>query len=155
MKKIYELEIWSRPNTSMQESAGDDLKDKITTELGLEPGVVLGLNFSPQESHVENLLLAVNENEVSTEDFSSFCLRKHIPNSMNNMNSAALFLDFEYGRPLAWLHIPYNETGLKILQDVMEWCQRKGFNIQDENRLFCIIPSIAISSLEQINEVSE
>ena len=139
MKKVFELEVWSRPKVSLSADHGKELKTKIDSDLLLKEDLFLGLSFVPSETDTTNLLHALNENELKIGEFESFCKSNNLQPSVNNFISSAKFLEFNYGRALAWLHIPHSKEGLISLNKIIRWVSAKGYNVQCPQQLYCLL----------------
>jgi hypothetical protein len=146
MPKVFELEVWSKPGKNIDAEAGKVLEAMITKELCLDFGVVLGLSFVPNKVHVDNLLIAINERELLSVNYFRYCEKNNLTKSLHDIRSAAFYLEYEYGRPLAWIHIPYNEIGKGICLDVIKWCDSHSYNVVDGDKLYCVIPDLTQGS---------
>lgn len=141
MKQIFELEMWSRPNTCLPSGLGKDLKQTLDSILELDESIFLGLNFVPDKTDSENLLLALNNRELDLGDFHAFCKAWQLAPSTGNYESAARFLEFQYGRPLAWLHLPHDQRGLVALNKLLAWAVENGYTIQSPDLCYCLLPA--------------
>ena len=115
MREVFEIELWSRPGTCYPDDHGKDLKTKIDIELCIEKDLINGLSFIPAASDTTNLLHALNENELKITDFERYCKSNNLEPRVSINISSAKFLEFCYGRALAWLHIPHSPEGLESL----------------------------------------
>jgi hypothetical protein len=83
--------------------------------------VVLGLNFVPDPTDVENLLASLSSGEICLEDFVAFCAERSLESNPRNERSAAEFLAFAEGQALAWLRVPAGEAGISIVRTLVGW----------------------------------
>ena len=142
MQEIIELEICSQPGENIDAESGKDLELLLISELGLNEDMVIGLSFFPEKAHVDNLLIAINEGELNVDAFSSYCRSHNLNTSIHDKRSAAYYLEYEYGRTLAWLHIPNNENSISILEKILLWCMQHKYNVQNGDDLYCLLPNL-------------
>ena len=138
MNKIYEMEFWSQPGSLLEPEYGCELKSAVDSALSLNNTVFLGLSNVPSPTDTENLLHSLNEAELSITEFEIFCKSHALDPSVNNNQSAASFLEYMYGRVLAWLHIPRNTSGLAMFNSLVKWSSENNFNIQCGHQLYCV-----------------
>jgi len=96
---------------------------------GLAPEVVLGLNFVPDETDVQNLEFMFSGQELTREEFLEFCASRGLVPDPANLVSAARFVAFACGQPLAWLHFPAEAIGLLMARSVWAWVAGLGYVI--------------------------
>ena len=138
MNEVYELELWSRPRALLPLEYGKELEKEVNLKLSLPKGIFSGLSLVYSDTDRDNLLHALNEKELKHEQFLVFCKMGKFEPSANNKESAARFLEFSYGRALAWLHIPHTPSGLKYYSSLLAWATENKFNIQCGNKLYCV-----------------
>ncbi|MGP4846339.1 hypothetical protein ACTXGQ_19620 [Marinobacter sp. 1Y8] len=141
MTSIVELEMWSSPGACLPAEFGKEFKVNIDSALELDDSIFLGLSFVPEKIDSENLSLSFRLGELAVEDFEVFCRFRGFEPNLQNHESAARFLEFEYGRPVAWLHLPYNNRGIRILNKLMSWAVKNGFSIQNPDLCYCLLPA--------------
>jgi hypothetical protein len=141
MENIYELELWSRPGRNLNQDYGKELEHIINMDLSLEKNICKGLSYIPNIADVHNLKSAINACEINQEDFLEYCVNQKIHPDLLNETSAALYLEYLYGRALAWLHIPCNQMAKTHYFILVEWAKKNGFVIVEADKLFCINPN--------------
>ncbi len=142
MTLILELELWSTPGKQLDAELGNDLAVEIPRAAGLPQGIILGLSFVPCDADVENLNIALNEGELLEDDFMSFCRFAKLPPRRRVAVSAARFLEFVYGRPLNWVHLPVSDAGKSYFARISSWAQENGYYLQPELASYCLLPNI-------------
>lgn len=138
MKKVCELELWSKPNANLPEDVGLSLVKKAIIELELDK-IIVGLSFLPDSTDVENLKICLAEKELDIFQFKSYCSKNNLSNDLNNAESAALFLEYEYGRPLAWIHIPTDVCLEETIQKIKNWAKKSDSIIIEPEDFYCLI----------------
>lgn len=108
MKRVRELEAWSKPGQLLPANYGKELAEEFWA-LGIPRDVYLGLNAIPDEIDVENLKLAINAGELTADDFLAFCRSNSLPADLTSADAACKFLEFSLGRCLAWVHLPEDD----------------------------------------------
>lgn len=141
MNEVYELEVWSQPGKNLPAEFGKELKAEIDSNLSLKAEVFIGLSFIPSTTDTTNLLHALNESELKIGDFERYCKLNNCEPSVSVHTSAAKYLEFSYGRALAWLHIPHSSEGLVVLNRIMQWATGNGYNLQCGQQLYCLLSS--------------
>ncbi|WP_265284926.1 hypothetical protein [Verminephrobacter aporrectodeae] len=68
--------------------------------------VFIGLSEIPSETHCEILNLNIQSGRLTEDSFKEFCLIHGLPDNLQSKESAAKFLEYMRGRPLAWIHLP-------------------------------------------------
>jgi hypothetical protein len=121
MQRIVELELWSRPRTSIAPQDGKAVAEACRNDTGLSQEVVLGLNFVPDKSDVENLQLALAAGEVTLHEFKRYCAKQQLEPAINSTSSAAAFLAYANGQPLAWCHFPAGPEGYPMARLTLQW----------------------------------
>lgn len=148
MTSIIELELWSRPTTSLPPEIGKlVVGPRCRLELGLPEGVVLGLSNIPEPIDSQNLEKSIAGGELSWKEFSEFCVENGLDVNVGTAGSAAKFLDFAYGRPLAWVHLAESTDGYQMGQRINEWAHSEGYCLVEPHGIFCLLKG---SSLEQL-----
>ena len=108
MKKVHEMDAWSPPGRQLDVDYGKKIAEKMWAR-GYAREVILGLSFIPDVTDVKVFAMALADGEFTFLDFSKFCHEHHLPLDQNSAESAARFLEFFFGRKVAWLHIPEEE----------------------------------------------
>ena len=129
MQHVVELELRSRPLSSPTPLNGRAVADKCRQDIDLPATVVLGLNYVPDEIDSVNLLTAIANREFSLQEFSHHCEQQMLKNDPTDKVSAASFLAYVEGQPLAWLHIPATSEGQIIAKRLSTWATKNGFHI--------------------------
>ncbi|WP_462160167.1 hypothetical protein [Pseudoalteromonas sp. GB56] len=143
MEPVFELEIYSRPETRHHQDFGKtDLAPKIIQELNLSPDVVCGLTNLPSDVDCHNLRTSISDGELDISGFNQFCEEHRLIKDTNNTESAEAYLCHCYGTELAWLHLPHNHKGLEILYLIEAWAIENGFNVQSTHYSYCLNPNI-------------
>ncbi|WP_265257062.1 hypothetical protein [Verminephrobacter aporrectodeae] len=106
MKYVRELEAWSKPGHLLDPEYGKDILQQKLWEKGVPKDVFLGLSEIPSIVDCENLELAIQSGRLTEDSFKKFCLSHELPDSLHSKESAAKFLEYMRGRPLAWIHLP-------------------------------------------------
>ena len=129
MQRIVDLELWSKPLTTVAPYDGKAVADwcRIDTELPEE--VVLGLSFVPGPTDVENIRLILQSGESTKPEFEHFCKAHGLAPDLNNELSTARFLIFLRGQPIAWLHLPEEASGRKAASSIYRWAERQSLVI--------------------------
>jgi hypothetical protein len=128
---IVELELWLPPFSDRAPLEGKELAARCQRETALSSDVVLGLNFVPDEQDVDQLKMAVEVGEVTLVDFKNFCERRGLRPSPEDTRSAAEFLVFMRGQPLAWLHLPAEPRGLAMARTITRWAHENDMQVHD------------------------
>ena len=138
MQRIIDLELWSKPLTTIAPYDGKAVADRCRLDTEQPREVVLGLNFVPGPTDVENVRLILQNGESTKPEFEHFCQAHGLPPELNNELSSARFLIYLWGQPLAWLHLPEEAEGRKAVLAVYRWAESRGFVItkgQGENAM--------------------
>lgn len=119
MKRVREFEVWSKPGRVLSPDYGKDIQADVWA-LGVPRDVFLGISSFPDQSDVDRLesLLAVGQ--VTSQQFERFCIENGLEGKVQDQDSAARFVEFQLGRPLAWVHIPEGDGSAALLQRVTE-----------------------------------
>ncbi len=125
LPSVVELELWSSPGTADLPLDGKAIAERCRSENDLPEHVVLGLSFVPDETDVRNVLSSFEAGESSEESFISFCAAHALPADPKSASSAAMFLAYIEGQPLAWLHLPVGQEGLSMCQRLCAWASRE------------------------------
>jgi hypothetical protein len=121
MQRIVELELWSRPRTSIAPQDGNAVAEACRKDTGISEDVVLGLSFAPDESDVLSLQLALAAGEVTPDEFKRYCAQQQLEPAINSTSSAASFLAYANGQPLAWCHFPAGPDGYPMARLTLQW----------------------------------
>jgi hypothetical protein len=130
MERVVELELWSAPLVGEVPFEGKIIAATCRQSTGLPEDVVLGLSFVPDQTDVENLRLSLERAEVSLVDFQQYCARNGLPPDANNISSAAQYLSYVGGQPLAWLHFPASQEGRGMAKVAIEWANENGYLVK-------------------------
>jgi hypothetical protein len=133
---VVELELWSRPGASAAPFDGKVVAARCRSATGLSEEIVLGLNFVPDIADVDALRAAVASGELRREDFALFCEERGLDFSLDDAQSAAAFLAYAKGQPLAWLHVPAEPAGLRMASALAGWALRNGMELKDGARTY-------------------
>lgn len=128
---------------------GKEVAKRRRRETGLPEGVVLGLNSFPDLIDVQNLRDALSTGETREAEFFEFCSQQGLEQTPESERSAYEYLGFAQGRSLAWLHIPAAETGLEMVQTIIGWVSRNGFQLHDGARTYAPLTGTQIYALWQ------
>ncbi|WP_133001232.1 hypothetical protein [Luteimonas arsenica] len=130
MNRIVDLELWSLPRTAASPLDGKYVAEECRVASGLPDDIVLGLNYVPSDTYVRNLASAFEDSASLAVQFSSFCQDRGLPTEKECPKSAAHFLAFWEGQPLAWLHFPSAPEGREMAIRVHEWAEKCGYAIR-------------------------
>jgi|APTNR8051073442_1049403.scaffolds.fasta_scaffold31474_3 hypothetical protein len=144
---IVELELWLPPQSDQAPLEGKDVAARCQRETGLAPDVVLGLSFVPDEHDVGTLKRALEEGEVEADEFRSFCQNRGLPSDAEDTQSAAEFVAFTQGQPLAWLHLPAESGGLAMARKLTRWAHENNFQLRDGASTYELLSDAQIYSL--------
>lgn len=148
MPAMIELELWSRPTTSLPPEIGKlVIGPQCSRELGLPEGVVLGLSDIPDPIDSQNLETSIAGGELSWMAFSEFCVKNGLDENVGTADSAAKFLDFSYGRPLAWVHLVESTDGFEMGQRINEWAHSEGYCLVEPHGIFCLLKGSRLEHL--------
>ncbi|WP_265284927.1 hypothetical protein [Verminephrobacter aporrectodeae] len=106
MKYVRELEAWSKPGHLLDPEYGKDVLQQKLWAKGVPRDVFIGLSEIPNERHCKILEWTIQSGDLTEDSFKEFCLSRGLPDSMQSKESAANFLEYMEGRPLAWIHLP-------------------------------------------------
>lgn len=140
MPATIELELWSQPSSNLPREVGKELiGPRCTHDLGLPAGVVLGLSEVPDEIDAENLVASIAAGELSQKEFDEFCEHHRLEANVRSKDSAAKFLEFSYGRPLAWVHLPDSLYGVEMGDRIHAWARSNGYCLVEPRAAFCFL----------------
>ncbi|MDZ7920213.1 hypothetical protein [Rhodoferax sp.] len=122
-----DLELWSAPLDAQVPFDGKLVAEECRALTGLPGDVVLGLNFIPDITDLANLEISVASGEVTTQAFQEFCAKHNLTINRSDPFSAARFIAYAFGQPLAWLHFPAGAEGLEMARQVFAWASSRGF----------------------------
>ena len=145
MHSVVDLELWSEPESAHVVPEGETVAGECRAALSLPKTVVLGLSFIPDATDVECLKLALLEREVTEARFLAYCRRCKLPPNAQNEQSAARFLAFTYGQPLAWLHFPFTAEGLAMYRAVAAWAHQHRLVVVEPSEVCCPIGEASAS----------
>ena len=74
--------------------------------------------------------MSLDDGELSRANFDAFCATHQIPADPDSPRAAALFLEYSFGRKLAWLHLPEDEEA-KLLPRLQEAMKARGLVVVD------------------------
>jgi hypothetical protein len=130
LKPIVDLELWSRPFDVQVPLDGKHIANDCRGFTGLSEDIVLGLSFIPDPTDKINIDISIARGEVTMQDFEVFCASNDLRPSTNDSISAARFIAYSYGQPLAWLHFPIGVEGLQMAIKVLNWASSNGFLVK-------------------------
>lgn len=139
MRVVRELELWSEPGRMISDSSLAKLKLSFEGEFKLV-GVFLCLSSIPGQTDVDNLVIAFEEGELLRTKFRIFCEAAGLEEHELNKESACKYLEFEYGRKIAWLHIPEALSTSMYLCSIARWSRRNRLALVDPDDLCCLVP---------------
>ena len=128
---IVELELWLPAGSPLAPLEGKEVAARCQRETGLAPDVVLGLNFASDEQDVHELERDLAGGAVRLEGFRGFCRLRGISTDALDARSAAEFLVFAKGQPLAWLHLPAESHGLAMAKSLTKWARENNMQLRD------------------------
>ena len=127
-RRVIELELWSRPSFNLPMDIGKQaIAPRCINDLKLPEGVVLGLSEIPDPAHSTSLGMSLADGELSRQEFDEFCAKNGLAANVSSIDSAAKFLEFAYGRGLAWVHLPATEEGIAMGQRINAWAHSEGY----------------------------
>lgn len=129
--RIVELELWTLPRSTKTPLDGKAAAVVCQRETGLPSTTVLGLNFIPAASDLQDLREALTRRELQEDEFLSFCDARGLEASLDCGRSAAEFLAFAQGQAIAWLHLPEDDSGLAMARTLVAWASKNGMQIRD------------------------
>ena len=132
LRRVVELELWSKPGNPNGPLNGKDVARACRLATGAPEDVVLGLNFVPSPTDVENVRLMIADGEASTYAFTRFCSERGLPCDPTSQLSAANYLVHARGQPLAWLHFSADHNGLRDAQRIFRWAEAMHFLVVAE-----------------------
>lgn len=148
MPAVIELELWSQPSSNLPRDIGKELiGPRCTNDLDLPAGVVLGLSEVPDEIDAENLVASIAAGELSQKEFDEFCDHHCLEANVRSKDSAAKFLEFAYGRPLAWVHLPDSLFGIEMGDRINAWARSNGYCLVEPDSAFCILEGARLEHL--------
>jgi hypothetical protein len=130
MHRIVDLELWSYPRLTTAPHDGKAIAEACRVATSMPHEVVLGLNFVPSEVDISLLATKLAAGETSEPEFEQFCRSQGLPSDVGNQKSAAHFVAFLEGQPLAWLHFPEGSNGKDMALLVHRWAVRVGHVIR-------------------------
>jgi hypothetical protein len=142
-----ELEIWSLPGRDFIQHVGKEIALTCQQQLELPDGIVLGLSDVPDKVDAQNLAMSFRERELKKDDFYDFCETMNISKDINAAESAMWFLAHNYGRPVAWVHLPASSQGIDIGTRVLLWLSGQGYCLVMPQELYCISSETIIHDL--------
>ena len=148
LPRVIELELWSRPGSNLAPEAGKAvIAPQCRAELALCAEVVLGLSAIPHPIDSQNLAAAFGEGELTHEAFEGYCARNGLVADAHSPETAACFLEYEFGRPLAWVHLDASTRGIGIGRRINAWAHAQGFCLVEPAETSCILQSSSLSHL--------
>jgi hypothetical protein len=129
--RIVELELWLPPHRPDAPLDGRDVAERCRSETGLAENVVLGLNFVPDLVDVENLRDAMKRGEFEEDELMAFFVARGLQPNQECERSAAEFLSYARGQPVAWLHLPAERSGVEMARTLASWARSNGLQLRD------------------------
>lgn len=152
MKRVHEFEVWSTRGQLLPVDYGKDLRDEllikgIFTDLGIPDDVFIGLSNIPDKVDVHNLKMDIKEGVLTMEGFIAFCHEHGFEPNIESNFSANKYLEYTYGSPIAWIHIPDGSEMrmlplvIKIMDErghiVIETGTEKKFGLDSDGLIIC------------------
>ncbi|QHE86274.1 hypothetical protein [Hydrogenophaga sp. BPS33] len=137
MRRVREFEIWSKRRELLPADFGKALAVRLWA-LGVPEHVVLGLNFIPDETDSLNLKSMIEDGELTLEEFVIFCKENSLVQNISSVVSAGLYLEYCFGRCLAWIHFPEDcsqESFVKLVRMV----ELQGCRVVDPETLMDVV----------------
>lgn len=144
---VIELEIWSQPGSELERDAGKEIGPRCSSELCLPGGIVLGLSAIPDPIDAQNLRSYLAEGELSYAEFQEFCVNRGLPADVSVIDSAARFLAYSHGVPLAWVHLPASPEGLEFGCRVHLWARSHKYCLVEPSAEYCFIEGASLDQL--------
>ncbi len=132
MQRVRELEAWSAPGYLLPPEYGKSLQVEVW-DAGIPRDVFLELNFIPDETDSINLRQAISAGEYKHDEFRSFCELNGLIADLSIAESAAKFIEYSAGRPLAWIHLPESGNPL-LLPKIVALMKTKGHLVVDDEK---------------------
>lgn len=130
-QRIWELEVWSPPGLQLHVEYGKTVLAPEMWSAGIARDMFLGLSEVPDSTDCQNLQMGLDSGALAKDAFTDFCLSHGLVGSTNDALSAARFLEFTYGRKLAWVHIPDSAAASKLAKEIHRLVAVKGFLLLD------------------------
>jgi len=148
MPPVIELELWSRPSSNLPPEIGKVVvAPRCSGDLNLPEGVVLGLSEIPDSTDSQNLGAALAGGELQLEEFNVFCAQNGLQANVSAADSAAKYLEYSYGRAIAWVHLPASADGIEIGQRINAWAHSEGYCLVEPFASFCILKGACLEHL--------
>lgn len=128
---VDEFEVWSKPGKLLPSTYGKDLQSEMW-DAGVPEDVFLGLSAVADSSDSENLKTSFDRGELDTSEFLQFCAAQGLLPETDPEISAMLFLEFKFGRPLAWIHMPVDSPPA-LLHKIKELLEIRGLLFADRD----------------------
>jgi hypothetical protein len=131
---------------------GKDLRDELLLDgtfasLDIPDDVFIGLSNIPDEVDVHNLKMDIEEGVLTMEGFIIFCHEYGFEPNIESIFSANKYLEYIYGSPIAWVHIPDGSEMrmlpliIKIMNErghiVIETGTNKKFDLNSDGLIIC------------------
>lgn len=146
--QVIELELWALPGSRLPpEIAKMSTAPQCNRDLGLEEGIVLGLSEIPDKAHVDTLTISLDRGELALEDFERYCRDNSLNSDVYSMESAARFLEYQYGRALAWVHLAASQAGLKIGERINSWAHDHNYCLINPHIDACFLNGASLGHL--------
>jgi hypothetical protein len=130
MKRVHEFEVWSTKGKLLPVDYGKDLRDEllasgIFANHGIPDDVFIGLSNIPDKIDVHNLKMDIKEGVLTMEGFITFCHEYGLEPNIESNFSANKYLEYTYGSPIAWIHIP-DGSEIRTLPLIIEIMNERG-----------------------------
>ncbi|HET8730831.1 MAG TPA: hypothetical protein VFM34_06945 [Moraxellaceae bacterium] len=139
MDRVIELEVWSQPEVILTADAGHEFTAGFPKTALPKGAVLLGLSSVPDRVDSENLKVGLTEGELKVSDFKEFCRKRGFQFDLDDVEAASAFLEFSYGRKMAWLHIPEHAFDCAELAHMVAALRRIGFVLVDPDAISCFL----------------
>lgn len=137
MRRVREYEIWSSPGCFTVDPSV--IATEVAKELGFSGEVITLHNQLPDQTDCENLSIGLVEHELSIDDLAEFCSAFGYPFDLNNSTVAYHFLNYSYGKSLAWIHLDEKDDHDAVRARICMTVRRKGLALVDPETLMCLI----------------
>lgn len=111
---------------------GKEILQKEIWAQGIPKDAFLGVSAIPDSTDCENLYSAIESGELTRDYFGTFCSAHELPDNLQSEESAK-FLEYMWGRCLAWIHMPDDAESTLLPLIAKELAKRGHFVIDPES----------------------